>query len=187
MWPDRLVPVQLAATDPRLGYGSSSESGQDEGRTGTAHAGRIADHTEDLLEVGGVGGPDPQQAVRLAGDGVGLDDLRDGSDHVPHSVRRYAALAIELDEGFDAPAQDGRLQLGGEAPNRSISDQPVDPAFGGGGGQSDLLAKGGEAGAPVVQQQRKNLVIHIVKTQTYDLTSADKSILLAKSRFSLET
>ena len=43
--------------------------------------------------------------------------------------------------------------------------QPVDPPLGGRGRQADPLAERGEALPTVLDQQRKNFVIKVVKTQ----------------------
>ena len=127
----------------------------------------------------GIGRPNPQNAVRLAGDRVGLHHLWDRPHHLTHPIGRHSALAVKFDKRFDAPAQDGRLQLCREAPNRAVANKSIDPSLGCRGGQSNLLPQSGKAGSTVLHQVRKDLVVQIVKTQICDLPRADNSIVVA--------
>ena len=86
---------------------------------------------EDFLEMGGVSRSYAQDAVCLSSHCVRLGHFRDGADHFPHPVWRHSALAVDLHEGLDRPAQCGRLDLGRKAPDDAGLTKPIDPSFGG--------------------------------------------------------
>jgi len=75
----------------------------------------IADDAEHLLEVAGVRGSYPEDSVGLTRHGVRFGNLWNGADHLAHSVRRHPAVAIDLDEGLDRPAERSRFNVGCEA------------------------------------------------------------------------
>ena len=105
----------------------------------------VADHSEHLLKVTRVGSPDAEDSVCIAGDCVRLGNLWDRAHHLPHAVRRDSTLAIDLDKGLDRPAQRCRLDVGGEASNRTTLTEPINASFGGRCGQPDVMPEHGEA------------------------------------------
>ena len=91
----------------------------------------IADDAEHFLEVAGVGCSYPEDSVCLTRHGVRLGNLWNGADHLPHPVRRHPALAVDLHEGLNRPAECRRFNVGSEAPDHAAETQPIDPSFGG--------------------------------------------------------
>src|SRR6476620_1537155 len=139
----------------------------------------VADDAKDLLEVRGIGGPDPEDAVGFASHRIGLGDLGNGAHHFPHSIWRHPSFAIDLDECLDCPTQCSWLDLGSEAPDDTAEPEAIDPSFGGRGGQSDMVPEHSEALSAMLGQARKDLVINFVKTQQTRLLS---SITLSERR-----
>ena len=130
----------------------------------------VADDAEDFLEVAGVSGSYPENSVCLPRHCVRLGNLWNRADHFPHPVRRHPALAVNLDEGLDRPAECSRFNVVGEAPDNAAETQSIDPSFGGCRGQSDMVPEHGKALTTVFCKARKDLVIYLVKTQ-YSLLS----------------
>jgi hypothetical protein len=139
----------------------------------------VADDAKHLLEVRGIGGPDPEDAVSFASHGICLRNLGNGAHHFPHSVWRNPSFAIDLDKCLDCPTQCRWLDLGSEAPDDTAEPEAIDPSFGRRGGQSDVVAEHGEALSAMVGKARKDLVINLVKTQQTRLLS---SITLSELR-----
>ena len=181
-WSQKTTTRQCLTSSVTTGEASCSESGENEGGAGTRDAGMVADDAQNLLEVSGIGGADPQNAVGLAGHRVRLRNLGDRADHVPHPVRRHPSFAVDLDESFDCPAQRGGLDLGCEASDDTAEAEPINPSFGGRGGQSDVLSEHREALATMVGKTRKDLVINFIKTQHTLLAFVDHTIGLAPLR-----
>jgi len=142
----------------------------------------VADDAKDLLEVRGIGGPDPEDAVGFAGHCVRLRNLWNGAHHFPHSVWRHPSFAIDLDECLDCPTQRSGLDFGSEAPDDTAEPEAIDPSFGGRGGQSDVVPEHGKALSTMIGEARKDLVINFVKTQQTLLPFVDHTIGLAPSR-----
>ena len=136
----------------------------------------VADEPEHLLKVTRVGSPDAEDSVCLAGDCVRLSNLRDCAHHLPHPVRRHPTLAVDLDKSLDRPAQRRRLDVSGEASNRTTLTEPINASFGGRRGQSDVMSEHGKALATMIGEPRKDLVIYFVKTQYSLLAFIDHTI-----------
>lgn len=117
------------------------------------------------FEVRGVGGPDAEQGVGVAGDGVRLLNLGvTGHDSRDLDGRR-ATAAVQLDEYLDAGAEGAGIEHRMESGDHSGLDQSIDPALHCGCGQSDLGADRGEAGPCVALQPRNDPPIEPVQTQ----------------------
>jgi hypothetical protein len=136
----------------------------------------IADDAEHLLEVAGVGSADAKDSICLTCDGVRLSDLWNAAHHFPHPLWWHSSLAVDLDKGLDRPAQRRRLDIGSETPDHTALPEPINPSFGGGCGQPDVMPEHGKALATMVGQPRKDLVIYLVKTQYSLLGFIDHTI-----------
>jgi N-dimethylarginine dimethylaminohydrolase len=133
----------------------------------------VANDAEHFLEVTGVGGSYSEDSVGLTCHRVRLGNLWNRADHLAHPVWRHSALAVDLDEGLDRPAECSRFDVGREAPDNAAETQPIDPSFGRRCGQPDVVPEHGEALPTVVCEPRKDLVIDVVKTQYSLLTFVD--------------
>ena len=136
----------------------------------------VADDPEHLLKVTRVGSPDAEDSVCIAGDCVRLGNLWDRAHHLPHPVRRDSTLAVDLDKSLDRPAQRRRLDVGRETPDHTALAEPINPSFGGCGGQPDVMTQHRKALTTIVGQPRKDLVIYFVKTQYSLLALIDHTI-----------
>jgi len=139
----------------------------------------VTDDAEHFLKVRGVGRANAEDAVCLAGHGVRLGYFRDAADHFSHSFRGHPALAVDLDEGLDRPAQRRRLNFGRKAPDHTVMAEPIHAAFSGCSRQPNVMPEHGKALATMVCQARKDLVINFVKTQYSLLAFIDHTIGLA--------
>jgi len=139
----------------------------------------VADDAEHLLKMASVGRANPQDAVCLARHRVRLGYFRDAADHLAHPVRWYAALAVDLDKGFDRPTERSRLNFGCKAPDHTALAEPIHPSLRGCCREAHMMSEHGKAFATMVRQPRKDLVINFVKTQYSLLAFIDHTIGLA--------
>jgi len=142
----------------------------------------IANDAEHLLKVGSIGGPYSQDAVCITRHRIRLGYFWDAAHHLPHPVWRDPALAVDLDERLDCPAQSRGLNFGCKTPDYAALAEPVHPSFGGCRGQSDMMPEHGKTLATVIGEPRKDLVIDFIKTQYSLLGFVDHTIGLALAR-----
>ena len=130
----------------------SSEPRQHHRRPGLVHALVVAHGLQHALEVRHVGRAHVQHRVGLAGDGERRLHLGDVGHHRPDPGGGDPAVAEDLDERLDRPAQGGGVDHGGEGAHDAVGAHPVDPALDRRRAQPDLGADHLEAASGVLEQ-----------------------------------
>jgi hypothetical protein len=109
-----------------------------------------------------VGRHHPQHGVRRTGHGEGLDDLRRLLEVRAHGRERHGAVGEQGDQRLELPAHGVRVDDGGEAADRALPHEPVDPPLGGRDRQAHPAAEVGVGGPPVTQQQPQDPLVQVV-------------------------
>ena len=144
--------------------------------SGRGDEGLGAQPLQGLLEVGDVGGPQVDQGVGLAGDGVGADHLGVPAGRGGDLGRRGAAGAEQFDERLGGPADRGRVDDRGESLDHPGRSQPVHPPLDRRRGERHDLPDVGERGPRVGRQRRNDSLVCVVKVQRIASRSPGKRL-----------